>query len=67
MDFNVYAFEILVRYRLESLRADAARHILAPPSNVRISLRERLGRTLIRLGNRLVATAPRPAADSGPR
>ena len=67
MDFNEYALEQLVRDRLEALRAAAARQSLAPPRPPRASLRERVGRALIRVGGWLVAKAPRAAADARPR
>ena len=61
MDFNEYALEMLVRERLEILRAAAAQRRLTSmvPS---VSLRARVGRVLMRFGAWLVSTAPRPTA-----
>jgi hypothetical protein len=66
MDINDYAIEKLAEFRLDELRAEADRRQLLAlvPS---ASVRERVGRGLIRFGAWLVATAPaRPAPDSPP-
>ena len=63
MDINDYAIEKLAEFRLNELRADADRRQLAAlvPS---VSVRERVGRRLIRFGAWLVSKAPaRPAPD----
>ena len=62
MDFTKYAMEQLVRDRLAGLRSAAAYRALVVPPAPGASLRERAGQALIRIGCRLVASAPpRPA------
>ena len=66
MDFNEYALEQLVRDRLHALREASARRRLTPAAPIRLSVRERAGHALIRVGRWLVASAPRPDPSGAP-
>jgi len=57
MDINEYAMEYLVRERLSTLRAEAARQASRPPAADGAKARMRLGDALIQAGQWLRAGA----------